>query len=278
MMRRSLFMFLLLFWAATTPAQESPSQESPPIQDNSFLIEEAYNQEAGVVQHVNTFMRQRGGDWLYTFTQEWPVGGLKHQFSFTLPAQRVGPSSDGGSGGVGDVALNYRYQLIGNGDTAIAIAPRFTLLLPTGDERKELGTGGPGVQFNLPVSAALSRRLVSHWNAGATFTPSAKNSLGEKAGTDDYNLGQSFVWLAAPSFNVLLETAWNSSESVVGPRQTKREYELLINPGVRWAHNFRSGLQIVPGVAVPVGIGPSKGERGVFFYLSFEHPFRKQVE
>ena len=27
------------------------------IQDNSFLIEEAYNQEANVVQHISTFSR-----------------------------------------------------------------------------------------------------------------------------------------------------------------------------------------------------------------------------
>lgn len=26
------------------------------IQDNSFLLEEAYNQEAGVVQHIQSFM------------------------------------------------------------------------------------------------------------------------------------------------------------------------------------------------------------------------------
>ena len=25
---------------------------------------------------------------------------------------------------------------------------------------------------------------------------------------------------------------------------------------------------------MPIGVGPSAGERGVFFYLSFEHPFR----
>ena len=37
--------------------------------------------------------------------------------------------------------------------------------------------------------------------------------------------------------------------------------------------NFDSGLQIVPGVAVPVGVGPSEGEYGVIGYLSFEHPF-----
>jgi hypothetical protein len=26
---------------------------------------------------------------------------------------------------------------------------------------------------------------------------------------------------------------------------------------------------------MPIGIGPSAGERAVFLYLSFEHPFRK---
>ncbi|MDQ3684549.1 MAG: hypothetical protein M3430_02975 [Acidobacteriota bacterium] len=158
-----LLTILLLSCAIPTLAQEDSSSpniqsDQPPIQDNSLLIEEAYNQEAGVVQHINTFTRQRGGDWLYTFTQEWPVVSQKHQISFTLPVQRVG----GDGRGVGDVALNYRYQLIGSGDTPIAVAPRFTLLLPTGDERKELGAGGFGVQLNLPVSAALSRRLVSH--------------------------------------------------------------------------------------------------------------------
>jgi hypothetical protein len=44
---------------------------------------------------------------------------------------------------------------------------------------------------------------------------------------------------------------------------------------VRWAYDFRSGLQIVPGVAFPIGVGPNSGERGIFLYLSFEHPFTR---
>lgn len=48
-----------------------------------------------------------------------------------------------------------------------------------------------------------------------------------------------------------------------------------MSPGLRWAINFPSGLQIVPGIALPMGVGPSKGERAIFFYLSFEHPFGK---
>ena len=31
----------------------------------------------------------------------------------------------------------------------------------------------------------------------------------------------------------------------------------FLNPGVRWAFDFDSGLQIVPGVAYTIGLGPS---------------------
>lgn len=45
-----------------------------PIADNSFLIEEAYNQEAGVVQHISTFeMPTRGSDWSYNCSPSRPA-------------------------------------------------------------------------------------------------------------------------------------------------------------------------------------------------------------
>jgi len=52
---------------APAVAQSSWGRQSPtrlveakrPIQDNSFLIEEAYNQESGVVQHISTFSHSR---------------------------------------------------------------------------------------------------------------------------------------------------------------------------------------------------------------------------
>ncbi|HWH76104.1 MAG TPA: hypothetical protein VNT76_01990, partial [Candidatus Binatus sp.] len=46
------------------------------IEDNSFLIEEAYNQEAGVVQHIWNAIYTKSGrshGWNFSFTQEWPV-------------------------------------------------------------------------------------------------------------------------------------------------------------------------------------------------------------
>ncbi len=55
---------------------------TPPIQDNSFLVEEAYNQEPGVVQTIQTYTRLAGtGDWAYSLTQEWPVPDIRNQLS-----------------------------------------------------------------------------------------------------------------------------------------------------------------------------------------------------
>ena len=44
---------LVLFGLAGAAAGQDASA---PIQDNSFLIEEAYNQERGVVQHLQLFL------------------------------------------------------------------------------------------------------------------------------------------------------------------------------------------------------------------------------
>jgi hypothetical protein len=160
-----LFFLVLLLHPMLLVARGSTTAErnaSPPIQDNSFLIEEAYNQEDGVVQHISSFERLTNShDWVYTQTDEWPLRTLKHQVSVTLAGTHAG--SFAGSGvGWGDTALNYRYQLVGSGETKVAIAPRLSMLLPTGDHKFERGSGGVGLQTNLPVSIQHASHFVSH--------------------------------------------------------------------------------------------------------------------
>jgi hypothetical protein len=251
-------------------AAAARAQEAGPIQDNSFLIEEAYNQEAGVVQHISLVERPRhGGDWSFAFTQEWPLGGQRHQLSFTIPVARAGDEE-----GLGDVALNYRHQLVGSGETRVAFAPRASLRINTADEEKGLGAGAPGAEVNLPLSVVLSDRLVGHWNLGGSFTPSAKSADGAEADAGGVFLGQGLVWLARPRLNFMLEAVWERAETVVGPDRTAREESFFLSPGVRAARDFPSGLQVVYGLGLPIGVGASEGERSVLLYLSFEHPFR----
>ncbi|MBU5613582.1 transporter [Geomonas sp. Red51] len=249
------------------PAVNAYTAEEKKIQDNSFLIEEAYNQEPGVVQHIQSWQYMKGGGWLYTFTQEWPVPGQTHQLSYTLPVQRT--DSTPSETGLGDVLLNYRYQALFTEKTAFA--PRLSLILPTGDYHKGLGAGTVGFQTNLPVSVELSDKVVTHLNLGFTYAPDAKDEAGNKADTVGMNYGASVIYLASPNFNLMLEVAGTSGQSVTGPGTTKSESALFVNPGVRWAINFASGLQIVPGISFPIGVGPSDHEYGVLAYLSFEH-------
>ena len=76
------------------------------------------------------------------------------------------------------------------------------------------------------------------------------------------NAGQSVIWLLDPQFNVMLESTVTNTEGRNG---------FTVSPGVRWAYNFPSGLQIVPGVAFPVGFSANSGQRALLLYLSFEH-------
>jgi hypothetical protein len=101
--------------------------------------------------------------------------------------------------------------------------------------------------------------------------PNARGADRATASTRGFNAGQSVIWLARPTFHPLVERAWTRAESVVGPDRTESADALYPSPGVRWAHNLKSGLQIVPGIAVPIGIGPSSGDTAVLLYLSFEH-------
>src|SRR5688572_10673489 len=65
------------------PPQPTSSQRPFEILDNSFLVEEAFNQEAGIFQNIFGYTRITDA-WAMSFTQEWPVVSQKHQFSYTL--------------------------------------------------------------------------------------------------------------------------------------------------------------------------------------------------
>jgi hypothetical protein len=116
---------------------------------------------------------------------------------------------------------------------------------------------------------------ILNWNIGGTFIPHAQSADHLQTSSMGYNPGQSFIAIVHPRLNIMLETCTGAFQSVVGRGTTAWSQTLCTSPGVRWAFNMKKGLQIVPGVAVPAGIGPSAGERGLFLYLSFEHPFRR---
>jgi hypothetical protein len=244
------------------------AEEAKRIEDNSFLLEEAYNQEEGVIQYIQAYQySKKTKNWNYTFTNEIPVPNQTHQFSYTVPLARAGDDPAFQSG-LGDIALNYRYQLIKNDD--MALAPRFSVILPTGQYKKGLGNGATGYQVNIPLSVDLADKWVSHWNIGATYTPKAREASGVRADIRGTNHGASLVYLHSETLNFLVEYVRNENQAIQADGSKAWEKTVFLNPGLRYAKNYESGWQMVSGVSFPIGVGPSRKDNGILFYLSFE--------
>jgi len=239
------------------------------IQDNSFLVEEAYNQEPGVVQHIFNLPIQFTGrekEISPSFTQEWPIFTQTHQFSYTIPHTFV--ENGGSENGLADIRLNYRFQALMETERTPAFAPRFSFVTPTGDASKDFGHNRLGYEVNLPFSKIVSNRWTVHFNAGGSVFPDVK-------GHDlwNCNLGASAIYAVSETFNLMLETVAGWNEDVDRRRKIDRTTTALISPGARYAFNLPNDLQIVAGAAVPIGLTSDSPDWGLFFYLSFEYPF-----
>ena len=262
-MRRILTSFLAL--AATAgPASAQGRVSAFGIADNSFLVEEAYNQEPGIFQNIFVMTRLRPGQWFGAFTQEWPLRSQRHQVSFSVPFQRSFGEND-----IGDLLVNYRLQLSNGENGRPAFAPRLTVVLPMSKESQELQGLVPGWQFNLPVSYERGR-FVFHGNAGATILKQASEDGTEHWSTTPFVAG-SIIWAARrmlhPMFEVYSE--W-SDESSAGERSAT----VTFVPGVRTGWDL-GDHQFVVGVGMTI----TKSEQtrmGGLAYLSYELPFRRK--
>jgi hypothetical protein len=248
------------------------------IEDNSFLIEEAYNQEPGVVQHVFSAhyindSRRRG--WEFSFTQEWPVFSQNHQFSYTIPSYHLFENGDR-QNGLGDVLLSYRYQLLEEEETKPALAPRFSLILPSGSRKRGTGHGVVGYELGLPLSKKVTGQFALHANFGLTYLPDARAPLGSGGLSSEhslisYNLGASAVYAVLPRVHLMLEWLGDFEESIDDNGKQQRSFMPVLSPGLRAAIVDRPMLQIIAGAAAPIGLTRKAENYGAFLYLSIEH-------
>jgi hypothetical protein len=220
------------------------------IRDNSFLIEEAYNQERGVVQHILTNRTAWDADGLagpetkFEFTQEWPLWGEQVQGSYTLPL--VTPFAGAN--------IHVRYQLLNERADEFSVAPRFSLLWEYDSDL--LFKDMLGYQVNLPISKEFDAKRIGHANIGATYRQDREWI---------YHVGASGIYAWRPTLHLMLE-ALNSTQKNAPP-------ESVVNPGARYAVNTEGGTQWVFGVSIPVVVRAGVSDYGFFLYMSLEHNY-----
>jgi hypothetical protein len=163
-----------------------------------------------------------------------------------------------------------------DGSSGVAISPRFSVFLPTGDKYMR-GEGVVSWQANLPVSIDLTSNFVMHLNVGMTLVPDRKITDFRSSGDyyhdlTSYSFGGSLVWLMHPQLNFLCEVLRGETEEIFTYAETRRFGETIVNPGARAAINTSVG-QFVPGLAFPVRIADGRTDVGIFGYFSFEHSY-----
>jgi hypothetical protein len=257
----SALLLLTLLAGRQQPVTIPHSSRPFAIVDNSFLVEEAFNQEPRIFQNIFGWMRQQG-TWTATFTQEWPVPATRHQLSYTLPFV----SSDDGRS-IGDVLINYRNQVLEEGRGRPAFSPRISVQLPTGSEAA--GGNMRGVQINLPFSKQ-QRDFYFHWNAGMTWlrTP-ARTTLSTPA------LAASAIYRMRDMCNVMVESVWSAIDTEIAPGRSRYTQSFTLSPGIRGGWNLGPDTQVIVGAAVPVSWVGGHPYGGVFGYFSYELPFRR---
>jgi hypothetical protein len=236
-----------LLCAAPCYAQGLDPSRKWEILDNSFLVEESFNQEAGVFQNIFTWIHGSDGGWAAAFTQEWPAPGIRHQLSYTIPFSDTGAAT-----GINDTLINYRLQLREETTGGPAISPRVSIILPTGRGDRGLGDDVVGLQVNLPASKQFGDFYL-HANAGFTWLPDVARTP---------NVAGSGIWRVAPMLNLMLEAVVLIDESVT------------VSPGFRRGWNF-GDQQLVVGAAVPFTRQNGDTTAALLAYFSYELPFKR---
>ncbi|HEY0876494.1 MAG TPA: iron dependent repressor, metal binding and dimerization domain protein [Vicinamibacterales bacterium] len=267
-----LALLLPLHALAQTGTQTLDRSRPFEVLDNSFLVEEAFNQERGVFQNIFGFQRADGA-WDFAFTQEWPFTTQRHQLSYTVPVSGLN-----GNTGFGDVMIHYRYQAVDEDPGIPAFSPRVSLILPSGGS--DFGYDSVGLQVNLPASKQFGD-VYLHANAGLTWYPRAKAPFCRADGEcrdviTTPRLAWSGIYRMRPMFNVMLESAIEWEQVYEGAFLTERVRQAVftLSPGARGGWNL-GDQQVVVGAAVPITWADADANAGLLLYFSYELPFRR---
>jgi hypothetical protein len=119
-----------------------------------------------------------------------------------------------------------------------------------------------------------------HADFGLTYLPHVQarldgstGPLSPKSSLVSYNIGSSAIFAILPRLHFMLEWVGNFDQSINDDGKRERSFRSTISPGFRAAIVNEEKLQIVAGVAAPIGLNHRTDNIGTFLYFSVEHDF-----
>ncbi len=279
------------------------------LEDNSFVVDEAFNQGKGSVQYMACYQHNRwkDADPVLSFCQELPLRSSRHQLGYSLAyVFHTGLQSNSLKPGPGDASVHYSYWLK-NTSSRVMVVPKLIAWLPIGKAIHSNGSGGWGGKLSLAMTTKLSGKWVVHTNVLASriwgsrhyfqygnATVAAGSVEFAKRNLNSLGVGFSVNYLLHPRFHFVLEKMLTSEEfakddsaDMLADNDTNRpasatvarRTRMLLIPGFRWAINGKD-WQLVPAVGCPLEVlseNPWQDLKtggaikgGLVLYLSFE--------
>lgn len=262
-----------VYGLSLTAAAAPVAAPSSVIEDNSFLLDEAYNQDPGVVQITQVFqILPSTGEWSHSPAIEFPIVTENHQITLQFPFSRP----MGASLSLNDFALQYQYWLIHA--KYFHLTPRIGAVFPTGNSTIGTGSGTVGAQAGLSTTVNFGDAFAFHTSGNAFLYPGSRATDGVATTTWDASIAASLIWRPLSWLNLLTEGVLTSDQTPLPGGSIGRDLLATVSPGARFS--IRLGehrtWEIVPGVAVPFTwrtSSPGSASISVLGYLSIEGPW-----
>ena len=231
---------------------EEREEREQPIQDlfQSILV---YPQEQNELQFTSSPQFHKGQDenqWLLPVAFEYGVTDAFQVGAEWVAYRHRDPDDEPSEQGIGDVELEAQYTWMSISDLPVHAALAMGVLIPTGDEDRDLGEGSVAAE---PV--AILALDLDELNGGQIFL-----NVGAEIDKDQT---EKFVNVGAfvPLRNWVPSLEWNWSEDAE---------ERYLTPGLTWHAADAWYL----GLGVPVGLEDEADDYRVIFQIVYESMLR----
>jgi hypothetical protein len=297
------WLILLLGTANFAHGQQSTNTEEkkdePEEPDFGFLGSSAYTQVKQTLQfiHASSYGTRRfpdpGGrrnedEYLffqraeYGITDRWEVD---LQMPFQGSRTRANGMAVAGDGGLGDMLLGVRYQVLHEGKAPVAMTMGPQVIFPSGSARKGTGNNSIGLAWDFAMSKDWRGPVFWYGDANyhafpraADTTPGSTSRFALHGVSYATTLGFRAMERNSGSvhhdIHAYLEGAGAWEQEIepgisTGARRGKLTWQ--VSPGIRYGHLSQRQTLIEIGFAAPVGLGPNGPKQS--FIVQFQYEF-----
>jgi hypothetical protein len=187
--------------------------------------------------------------------------GATGQFEFTLPFSRF----DGGPGlgrnfGVGDFGIAYKQNVIADVDSGTILSVLGEMVLPTGNERRGLGTGSFSFETHALFAQTLPDDFVYQGQIFAAFP--IRNNLVQEVGV---NMGLGKTFAEEDGYG----RAWTPAVELVGRQElasgARTDWDIV--PQLQVSLSTLQHILVSAGYRIPVTNTSQRSGQFVFYFI-----------